>query len=122
MKLLFVYNADDGLFNALNDTVHKFFSPETYECRLCFFTYGTFGMLLPWKNFLKSLDYPKLFYHRKDFWKVYGRQDIPLPAILVEDDGAVQELVPADEINACEGLEELMQKVSGALDAYEANR
>jgi len=34
-RIIFVYNTDDGLFNALMDTAHKIFSPATYECSLC---------------------------------------------------------------------------------------
>ena len=33
--LVFVYNADSGVFNALADAAHKIFSPRTYACNLC---------------------------------------------------------------------------------------
>ena len=34
-RLLFVYNADTGLFNALADSAHKILSPQTYQWVLC---------------------------------------------------------------------------------------
>ena len=47
--LIFVYNADSGLFNTLTDIAHKTFAPETYSCNLCAITFGTFGMRTEWK-------------------------------------------------------------------------
>jgi hypothetical protein len=40
MKLLFVYNADSGLFNSIAEAAHKIVSPQTYRCDLCRITYG----------------------------------------------------------------------------------
>jgi hypothetical protein len=54
-RLILVYNTDNGIFNALTDWAHKFFSPATYVCTLCHYTYSTRGMLFPWKAFLESL-------------------------------------------------------------------
>ncbi|MBC7930780.1 MAG: hypothetical protein H7Z38_09495, partial [Rubrivivax sp.] len=56
--LVFVYNADSGLFNALTDIAHKAFSPATYQCNLCALTHSTFGMRKGWKRFLETLDTP----------------------------------------------------------------
>ncbi|MCF7977351.1 hypothetical protein U5801_08255 [Lamprobacter modestohalophilus] len=39
-ELIFVYNADTGLFNQLADAAHKAFSADTYACNLCRVTYG----------------------------------------------------------------------------------
>jgi hypothetical protein len=38
ISLVFVYNADSGVFNTLSDIAHKIFSPETYACNLCALT------------------------------------------------------------------------------------
>ena len=40
-RLILVYNADNGLFNAVTDWSHKFFSPQTYQCSLCRYTVVT---------------------------------------------------------------------------------
>ncbi len=116
MKLIFVYNAEEGLFNALSDTIHKVFSPATYDCRLCYFTHGLLGMLRGWKQFLESLGCSLAFYHRPDFRREYQRHDIALPAILAETDGTLNLLITADEINACQELDELMSLVTSALE------
>jgi len=46
-KLIFVYNADSGLLNAMKDWAHKIVSPETYPCSLCALTYNNLGMRHP---------------------------------------------------------------------------
>ncbi len=38
--LIFVYNADSGLLNAINDGILKIVSPSTYQCSLCSLTFG----------------------------------------------------------------------------------
>ncbi|MBU0498608.1 MAG: hypothetical protein KJ558_05035 [Gammaproteobacteria bacterium] len=53
--LLFVYNADSGLFNTLADIGHKIFSPGTYQCDLCALTHGYFQERIEWRAFVESL-------------------------------------------------------------------
>ncbi len=118
MKLIFVYNADNGLFNALTDTVHKIFSPETYQCSLCRYTFGITGMLRPWKLFLDSLDCPKEFLHRNEFFSKYPQSTIKLPAILCEAGSGLEVLLTADEIKECSNLDNLI----AALKAKVAER
>jgi hypothetical protein len=48
-KLIFVYNADSGILNAIKDLIHKNVSPETYPCSLCAVTYDNLGMKREWK-------------------------------------------------------------------------
>ena len=115
-KLVFVYNANEGLFNAVTDSVHKILSPSTYECRLCYYTHGLARMRKPWKRFLESLDHPVAFCHRNEFWRDYQRHDIELPAILLETNGDLDVLVPRADIESCRDLEELMARVSNALN------
>ena len=116
MKLVMVYNANEGLFNAVTDSVHKIVSPSTYECRLCLFTYGVRNMRRTWKRFLESLHHPVVFFHRNEFWREYNRRDIDLPAILAETDQGLNVLVSAEEINDCSSLEDLMSRLSKALE------
>ncbi|NBC16051.1 MAG: hypothetical protein GVY18_01905 [Bacteroidetes bacterium] len=115
MRLILVYNADAGLFNALTDTAHKLLSPQTYDCRLCALTYGAFSMRTAWKDFLDDLGLPLAFYHRDEFERGTGRSDVDLPAVLIEDEGTLSVLVPAAEIDACDDLDDLMAAVEAAL-------
>ena len=110
-RLLFVYNAENGVFNALLDSAHKVFSPATYECSLCKYTHGLTGMLLPWKRFLDSLPQGKEFLHRTEFRQVYPGDDTPLPAIFLIEGEQRRLLLSADGIKAADGTDGLMEKV-----------
>lgn len=105
--LVFVYNADSGLFNALSDLAHKTFAPETYACRLCALTYSTFGMRRDWKDFLESLDRPLEFLHADELRAKHGVTDTPLPAVLLIEDGRASVLLDAAAINRCRTLDDL---------------
>ncbi len=115
MKLILVYNANDGLFNSITDTVHKVMSPSTYECRLCQFTYGMTGMLKKWRGFLSGISHEKEFLHRNEFSKRFPNNDTQLPAIFTEGPDGLQTFVSAEEMNACSDLDELISLVNDRL-------
>jgi len=105
--LIFVYNAESGLFNALTDIAHKAFSPETYSCNLCALTHSNFGMRKEWKQFIESLDRQTEFLHSDELKLKYGVEGIALPAIFSKEDGKVEEWITAQEINSCKTMNEL---------------
>jgi len=105
--ILFVYNADSGLFNTLTDIAHKIFAPETYECNLCAITYGNFAMRAEWKEFLETLECELEFLHRDEFTARYPTLATPLPAIFFRDGDRLEPLLSADEINACTATADL---------------
>jgi hypothetical protein len=110
-SLVFVYNADSGLFNALSDISHKIFSPASYQCNLCALTHATFGMRKSWKQFLATLDRPFEFLHADELKKQYGESNVSLPAIFVKEDGNLKLLLTASEIDRCRTVDELKQLV-----------
>lgn len=121
--MLMVYNAEDGLFNAVNDWAHKFFSPDTYDCRLCHYTYGVAGMLRPWKVFLEAQGFPSVFFYRPFFRKAYPEfEQLPLPLILVEKAGRAEVLLTAAEISASGELASLIARVQAKLAAWSAKQ
>jgi len=109
--IVFVYNADSGLFNTLSDMAHKAFAPETYSCNLCAITYGTFGMRAEWKQFLESLEYGMEFLHRNELQERYSMADADLPAVFLKRPDNLEVLITAPEINSCAGKEELKQLI-----------
>jgi hypothetical protein len=110
-RLIFVYNADSGLFNALADWAHKIFSPETYACGLCAVTYHHLGRRREWKQFVQALGLPVEFLHRDELRQRYGIAGVPLPAVFVHEDTGVRLWLDAEAVNACHTLEELMTLV-----------
>ncbi len=116
-KLIFVYNAEAGLMNGMMDSLHKTISPGTYECALCAITHGFFTMDKAWRAYLKALPVEAAFFHRKDFAEAYPAADIALPAILLDRNGGLLELVAAKRMKSLTDVNALSQALDAALTA-----
>ncbi|MGI9168321.1 MAG: hypothetical protein ACR2G5_18390 [Pyrinomonadaceae bacterium] len=115
-SLVFVYNADSGLFNALTDMAHKAFSPQTYECNLCKLTFSTFGMRKSWKGFLSTLKVPLEFLHADELKSSYQISDVQLPAVFKKQGERLEVFLGAHEINECRTIGELMKLIRSKLN------
>ena len=111
-SLLFVYNADTGLFSVVTDYAHKILSPKTYPCNLCALTYGNMGMNKKWKEFIAALKVPIEFLHRDEFVKLHDMPDTELPAAFVKKGESITMLIPSDEINECTSVDALIALVT----------
>ncbi len=117
LKLLFVYNADSGLFNELTDYAHKIISPATYSCNLCKLTYGNLGIKQGWGKFLDSLRAEKIFLHRNEFFADYPELiDSSLPAIFSLKQKPPTLLLSAHEINSVKSLDELQRLLNSKIN------
>jgi hypothetical protein len=110
-KLIFVYNADSGVFNLLTDIAHKIFSPQTYSCNLCAITHSNIGMKKEWKEYLASLDNPLEFLHADEFKVKYQFKRVELPAIFKEENDSLILLIDATAINQCKSIEDLKRRL-----------
>jgi len=106
-QLIFVYNADSGLFNTVTDIAHKIFSPQTYSCGLCALTHSYFSMRDEWKSFIESLGVDCQFVHRDEYIKEYDGPEFSWPAILINQAGQLSVCLEAEDINTCNDLDEL---------------
>ena len=111
--IVFVYNADSGLFNTLTDIAHKIFAPQTYECNLCAITYGNFGMRDEWQEFLASMDAELEFLHRDELAARYGIRATALPAIFRKEGERLTPWITAAEINDCDSIDALKSLITG---------
>jgi hypothetical protein len=115
--LLFVYNADSGLFNTLADIGHKLFSPTTYPCSLCAITHGVLAERAGWRAFIESLGATCEFLHRDQFRERFPHVTVALPAIFRVRDGQLRPCVDASAIGACQEMEDLQALIlQGCLD------
>jgi len=119
-SIIFVYNADSGLFNLLSDMAHKAISPETYNCQLCKLTHGHFGMRDQWHKYLESLNADIIFLHRDEFIKKYPEHDAELPALFLGRDNVIELLVAASTITSCSTLEILAHQVDEKISTVPA--
>ena len=114
-KLVFVYNADSGLFNTVSDIAHKIFSPDTYQCRLCEITHSYFTMRDEWNDAMHSLPVKCEFMHRDDFMEKYRFTGKTFPAIYLYNKDQLEEFISAKEINTCNSIEELKNLINDHL-------
>lgn len=117
-KIVFVYNADSGVFNLLSDIAHKIFSPQTYACNLCAITHSNFGMKKEWKEYLDSLENPLEFLHGDEFKSKYELERAGLPAIFVEENNSLKQIVTAEQINKSQSIEDLKSIINKELSVY----
>ena len=114
-SLIFVYNADSGIFNSISDSIHKIISPSTYQCNLCKITYGITNEKDEWKNYISSLPYRVIFLHKEEFKKQYPNVKERLPAVFKILGSKTILLISADEINKCRNLSDLKKLVNSRL-------
>lgn len=101
-KLVFVYNADSGAKNALLDSMHKVFSPSTYDCNLCDITFGVVRENRTWKRFREESAADMVFLHRDEFQKKYASKfgyKFTYPIVLVEADKGLEIFISTEEMN-----------------------
>lgn len=114
-ELIFVYNADSGLFNAMADAAHKAFSPETYACNLCQITYGMLGEKKEWQSFIASLGVETTFLHRDELARRFPTLEVALPAVLSLQEGQQPSVcVDAATLNGCQTIAQLSECVRSA--------
>ena len=116
-QLIFVYNADSGLFNSVTDFVHKIISPSTYACNLCTLTHGNFIMKNEWKTFNQQLPADVVFLHKDEFRKKFNLQT-RLPAIFIKNDNALKLFISDKEINNCKTIQQLENLITSQLALY----
>lgn len=116
--LLFVYNAEHGVFNLLTDIAKKSFNMEG-TCSLCDLTHDPLKMKNEWKAFIDSLPYQSVFTYKDTFQKEHpALMDTPLPAIFVKEAGAMTLLIEAHEINTAADLSALKKLVRARLEIH----
>lgn len=107
-KIIFIYNSQSGLNNAMIDFFHKIISPKSYECNLCSLTYNNWGKRKRWRKFLESTNKKIYFYYKDNLSELGLPEDTKLPAVFNEKN---QLLINFKQINRCKNLEDLINLV-----------
>lgn len=122
VTLIFVYNADSGLFNTATDIAHKILSPQTYTCDLCALTHGHFRIRREWVDFLESLPVQTEFLHRDEYQAHHGGTGVEPPAVLLDSGDGPELLLDRQAIADCRDLAALKQRIRAGLDERLAMR
>ena len=107
-KVVFVYNAQSGVFSALSDYVHKLVSPDTYACQLCAVTYGNLGMRSTWKHYVEDLPAKVVFTYQDRVRDRPMMKNAELPAAFVITDDETKLVISAEAMNRCQSEAELI--------------
>lgn len=116
--LVFVYNANSGLGNALLDSIHKTLDPKSYNCNLCAITFGFFSEHKKWKEFRKESGLEMGFLHLDEFKKRYPneKQDREsFPQVFILKEGKLQVFLRKEEINDMKSQEDLILAIRAKL-------
>ena len=110
IKIIFIYNANDGVINSLYDYAHRKISPSTYSCNLCFITYDNWQRNEIWSQYLSDLPMEVDFLYKDSIYK-FSEFDIgfKLPIILLKEKGDISVLIKMDDINKCKNEIELIK-------------
>jgi len=115
VRLIFIYNADSGLRNALMDGAHKALSPNTYQCNLCDLTYGVIKERKAWKKFREEAEWSMEFLHKDEFKKQYASKfghKFEFPIVLIGLDDELQVFISSRELNELETMEALINLIN----------
>jgi len=118
-KLIFVYNADSGLKNAIKDSAHKLFSPRTYQCKLCELTYSPIKEKRVWKKFRTASNYDMKFLHADEFENLYRskfRPSFDLPVVLIENQYDLDVLISSKTFDDLKSVDQLIDKIENLIE------
>ena len=107
LELIFIYNAKSGVVNELIDFAHKIVSPETYDCNLCAISYGAFSMKKKWSTYIENLPFKSTFTY-KDKFSRNGYNNLKFPSVFIRNNGKLDEIISAIEINELKNLDQLI--------------
>ncbi|WP_190811288.1 GTPase [Flagellimonas sp. S3867] len=113
-KLLFVYNANSGIRNTILDSMHKVFSPSTYECNLCDITFGIVSENKTWKKFRQESQYKMVFLHKDEFARAYGSKLVnkfTLPIVLSDSEKGLKIFISTEELNQLKTAQDLVESI-----------
>ncbi len=106
-KLVFVYNANSGVISLVKDFWKKILNPSSYECNLCFQTFGAFSMKRDWKKFINNLNIDTEFLHRDEFEMKYRIKNALYPSAYLEQNAELKLLISREEMNSVKNLDEM---------------
>ena len=113
-SLIFIYNANSGKINALLDTAHKIFSPDTYECNLCALTFNSFSENKLWKSFRETSSIKMDFLHTDEFKKEYASKfgyKFTYPIVLLNNNEELEVFISTETINTVKTTKDLIKLI-----------
>jgi len=104
-RLIFVFNAGSGTFNAFVDSAKKLLMIR--GCTLCSITHGLAGEKSEWRDCKEEIGVPVDYVHKDEITpalaRVLGDGDANLPCVVAEAGGELILLLGPDVLDRCKG-------------------
>jgi hypothetical protein len=101
-KLLFIFAADSGSFNALLDSAKKFLRIK--NCTLCSITHGLAGEKSEWRECRDELGVPIEYLHRDELsGDLKALVAASLPCVVADSGGDLIVLLKPEVLERCQG-------------------
>lgn len=101
-RLIFVFDAESGLFGAVIDSARKMLLLN--GCALCSLTHGVAGERTEWRTCKEEIGVPIAYHHRDDLPALVKAVATELPCVVAEVDGSRFEvLLPRASLVECRG-------------------
>jgi hypothetical protein len=113
--LVFVYNADSGLFEAMTDAIRKVVAPMTQSCNLCALTYQVVWMKPVWSSFVNYLGVAVEFLHKDEFKEKDPHENAEFPSAYLARGVELELFISVEEMNSAKTLDGLIEIVKRKL-------
>src|SRR5436309_2725239 len=101
-RLLFIYNADSGVFSAAADSAKKLLG--IHGCALCSLTHSVIGERSEWRSCRETLGVPVAYFHRDELTPEIRRSvGEALPVVAAQVAGETIVLLDSHAIDRCNG-------------------
>ncbi len=110
MKLIFVYNAKNGIFNSSVDFFHKMISPKTYPCSLNLLTQGSKKEKEIWTKFVNETSQKIVFHHIDDFEGQY-RTTYDYPVVVREEEDQMRVIFTKEQLSKFKSTESFIEAI-----------
>ena len=78
--------------------------PYTYQCRLCYVSFGFDYLQSEWRDFVDDLEIEKTLPHHNEFAEQNLNVKAELPAVFVTKGDSIEPVMTATEISQCNDL------------------
>lgn len=114
-KIIFVYNAKSGFMHSMSDLFRKTAKPGSNPCKLCSLTYSGAFMKKMWKEYVAGLGIETSFLHKDEFEASYPDYEMAYPAVLLDDNGKLTNLVSDKDFETMNDLTDLISLMNKRL-------
>lgn len=110
MKLIFVFNTKNGIFNTSLDFFHKMISPKTYPCALHLLIQGGKKEKAIWSKFINETNQKLVFYNIDEFEEQF-RTSYDYPVVVREEEDQMRVIYSKEQLAKFKSTESFIETI-----------